>query len=185
MTDVILAVLAAAVCVLAGLHLLGRLILFLCRDSHYNRNLYFTQGQPVDGETGGGRRLLEQGQDANTVMRPREHVTSDFSSIYVRLRREDTGESYDAYLVDRLVVGRNMQGGSVEGLLLDDPMVSKKHCLIYRKGDRIMIQDLGSTNHTFINGFLAEEAMPLSHGDDIRLGKSTYQFLCYYAHETG
>lgn len=59
---------------------------------------------------------------------------------------------------------------------LNDPMVSNKHCLIYRKGEQVLIQDLGSTNHTYLNGCMLESPMPLSFGDNIKLGQSTLLF---------
>lgn len=174
---------AIAICVL--LHLLVRLIVFLCRDNHYNQNIYFAGGQAVGLETSGRGGLLAQGNGADTIWkRPKEPVTSDFYSIYICLCREDTGECCDAYLTDELVVGREACGDT-QGLLLNDPTVSKRHCLIYRKGDQVMLQDLDSTNHTFVNGFLVKGAVPVSHGDRIRMGNGVYRFSCCYAQETG
>ena len=47
--------------------------------------------------------------------------------------------------------------------------VSRKHCRIVRDGDSLKIEDLGSSNGTFLNGQRVQEAM-LSPGDTIQVG---------------
>jgi len=65
-----------------------------------------------------------------------------------------------------LVVGRNR--GDV---LLDDPLVSGAHCRVIRRDGRFVLQDLGSTNGTVVNGQLAREVV-LCAGDEIGIGSS-------------
>jgi len=43
-------------------------------------------------------------------------------------------------------------------LILDDPTVSRNHLVIQRQGDRFLVQDLDSTNGTFIDGAQVREA---------------------------
>lgn len=47
--------------------------------------------------------------------------------------------------------------------------VSRKHCRILRDGDSLKLEDLGSSNGTFLNGQRVQEAM-LSPGDTIQVG---------------
>jgi predicted component of type VI protein secretion system len=47
--------------------------------------------------------------------------------------------------------------------------VSRKHCRLVRDGDTLKIEDLGSSNGTFLNGRRVQEAM-LSPGDSIQVG---------------
>ena len=47
--------------------------------------------------------------------------------------------------------------------------VSRKHCRIVRDGDTLKLEDLGSSNGTFLNGQRVQEAM-LSPGDTIQVG---------------
>lgn len=56
-------------------------------------------------------------------------------------------------------------------LILDDPMVSGKHCTITFQGGEYVLTDLGSTNGTLVNGKRVKEAV-LSPGVEITIGKS-------------
>jgi pyruvate/2-oxoglutarate dehydrogenase complex dihydrolipoamide acyltransferase (E2) component len=47
--------------------------------------------------------------------------------------------------------------------------VSRKHCRLVRDGDTLKIEDLGSSNGTFLNGRRVQEAL-LSPGDSIQVG---------------
>src|SRR6476469_9832989 len=47
--------------------------------------------------------------------------------------------------------------------------VSRKHCRIVRDGDMLKLEDLGSSNGTFLNGQRVQEAL-LSPGDTIQVG---------------
>ena len=53
-------------------------------------------------------------------------------------------------LGDEFVIGRAVSG---EGRLADDPELSRRHARVVRDGGgRLMIEDLGSANGTFVNG---------------------------------
>src|SRR3954447_14299223 len=47
--------------------------------------------------------------------------------------------------------------------------VSRKHCRILRDGDSLKLEDLGSSNGTFLNGQRVQEAL-LSPGDTLQVG---------------
>lgn len=79
---------------------------------------------------------------------------------------------------DALVIGRK-EGG----LLLDDPLVSGRHCQIVPRGGEYVLQDLGSTNGTMVDGRLVRE-VALKPGNEIALG-STRLILFTGATEAG
>lgn len=56
---------------------------------------------------------------------------------------------------------------------LEDGWVSRKHCLIDRRGETLMVRDLGSKHGTFVNGE-RRAASPLHPGDKLRIGLHTY-----------
>ncbi len=73
-------------------------------------------------------------------------------------------------LADSLVLGRDADGG---GRIEGDPKVSREHARVSRAGDGgLRIEDLGSTNGTFVNGGRVEERA-LAPGDTIQLGQTT------------
>jgi predicted component of type VI protein secretion system len=56
-------------------------------------------------------------------------------------------------------------------IVLYDPEVSRNHALIKFHEGRYVIEDLGSTNGTFINGRRITAPMPLHNGDVIDMGE--------------
>jgi serine/threonine-protein kinase len=68
---------------------------------------------------------------------------------------------------DELVLGRHAEG---EGRLGDDVEISRQHARLARAGAGFVVEDLGSTNGTFLNGRRIEAPELLSVGDEIELG---------------
>ncbi|MEE2785762.1 MAG: sigma 54-interacting transcriptional regulator [Myxococcota bacterium] len=63
-------------------------------------------------------------------------------------------------------------------IVLNDETVSRNHCRIYQEGSAYVLQDLGSTNGTFINQVRIKEAF-LKPGCTIELGQSRLQFQSF------
>jgi len=59
---------------------------------------------------------------------------------------------------------------------VDDPYASSAHARIYRRGRFMYIEDMGSTNGTYLNGRPLEHAAQLSVSDTIRIGDSEYRY---------
>jgi pSer/pThr/pTyr-binding forkhead associated (FHA) protein len=57
-------------------------------------------------------------------------------------------------------------------IVLFDPEVSRRHAQITFKAGRYYIEDLGSTNGTFVNQQLVTGSVPLANGDVIDMGES-------------
>src|SRR5260370_30980438 len=60
-------------------------------------------------------------------------------------------------------------------LWISDPALSRRHCLLIRKGEQFSIRDLGSRNGTLVNGMTVDE-LQLRHGDQIVVGASLLGF---------
>ena len=60
-----------------------------------------------------------------------------------------SGDRTREFTQSRVVLGR----GRDTDLRIDDPNVSRKHAAIYWNDGRLMIEDLGSTNGTMVNGY--------------------------------
>jgi Nif-specific regulatory protein len=60
---------------------------------------------------------------------------------------------------------------------IDDPSVSRRHCLIRGEASRFKVVDLDSFNGTFINGVPVKEQQ-LAHGDQVGVGDVLLLFVC-------
>ena len=81
----------------------------------------------------------------------------------------DRGLAYD--LSDGATLGR----GDVE-IQLDDPFASSRHARITRKGRTLVIEDLGSTNGTYLNDEPLTGPAPLHSGDRVRIGDCQFTY---------
>ncbi len=72
--------------------------------------------------------------------------------------------------------GATLGRGDVE-IRLEDPFASTRHARIGRQGSVLVLEDLGSTNGTYLNEEPLEGPQPLHHGDRIRIGDSELTYL--------
>jgi hypothetical protein len=84
----------------------------------------------------------------------------------------------DSFEIDRdIVLGRI--GSS--GIVISDTFTSSKHARVFLKTGHYWLEDLGSTNGTFLNEVLVEQPVILADGDMFRVGGVTFQFVrCGY-----
>ena len=71
-----------------------------------------------------------------------------------------------------VIIGRS----SDCALAMPHPSVSRQHCRIWREQDRYLIEDLGSTNRTYLNGKVVTRA-ELRDGDQISVGNNAIKFF--------
>jgi len=69
-----------------------------------------------------------------------------------------------------LSVGRSTDND----LVFDDPSLSRKHARIHRDGGRLEVEDLGSSNGTFVNGRRVGKGA-INPGDQVRFGDVTFR----------
>jgi two-component system, NtrC family, response regulator AtoC len=68
---------------------------------------------------------------------------------------------------DTLVIGRSPEAD----IVLDEPRVSRKHAVLKRQGDEVMVSDVGSRNATAVNGALLDgRERVLIAGDLLQVG---------------
>jgi hypothetical protein len=81
------------------------------------------------------------------------------------------GDEYD--LIDGLTFGR----GDAVDIRIEDPFASARHARIVRQGDLLVLEDLGSTNGTFLNGEPLRGPQPLHSGDRIAIGDNEFSYV--------
>ncbi|HUZ99293.1 MAG TPA: FHA domain-containing protein [Gaiellaceae bacterium] len=84
-------------------------------------------------------------------------------------------EKGDEYSVDSapLTIGRGSQNDvAIDG----DEFASARHVRFEPRRDGVWVQDLGSTNGTYVNGVRIEGAQRLAPGDLIRVGETDLRF---------
>jgi len=73
----------------------------------------------------------------------------------------------------QLTVGR---GGQNDVAVPQDEFVSARHARFEPRQDGVWIQDLGSTNGTFLNGAKLERPRRLTSGDVVRVGETDLRY---------
>lgn len=76
-----------------------------------------------------------------------------------------------------LAEGAVMGRGDQAEIRLEDPFASSRHARLVRQGGVVVIEDLGSTNGTYLNEELLAGPQPLHPGDRVRIGDSEFTYL--------
>jgi hypothetical protein len=90
--------------------------------------------------------------------------------VVERAPGHEPGMIYD--LEGDVVLGR----GDHAAIRLEDPYASARHAHIFEQGGILAVEDLGSTNGTYLNEELLESPRPLHPGDRLRIGDSELTF---------
>ena len=126
-------------------------------------------GARVESTPRADRRAERQAQRkagrAKPVKRPRGAPT------HVAITEgANSGENISLDLAP-LLIGR----GSDAAIRLDDDYVSTRHARIASSGDQWFVEDLGSTNGTYIGSSRLTQPTTISLGTQIRIGKTTLE----------
>jgi FHA domain len=133
--------------------------------------------------------LRDMRRGAGGVARPANAPQSDATSMYdaaapldgdadeldpkLLVERAPGHETGTAYEIPN---GATLGRGDVE-IQLDDPFASARHARITRQGYVLVIEDLGSTNGTYLNEEPLTGPQPLHPGDRIRIGDSEFSYI--------
>jgi FHA domain-containing protein len=100
--------------------------------------------------------------DLRAGVSPRLHVVAAMG--------HQPGTSFD--------VGEGAMFGRSDGadIRVDDPFASSAHARIFSRGGFMYVEDMGSTNGTYLNGRQLKTAERLKIADTIRIGDSEYRY---------
>ena len=114
-----------------------------------------------DGDTGPVPRR-ERGPDLRAGVDPRLEVVAAMGL--------DPGTAFE--LADGATMGR-ADGSDIP---IDDAFASSVHARIFPRGQFMYIEDMGSTNGTYLNGRRLRAAERLKVGDTVRIGETEYRY---------
>ncbi|HEV7845656.1 MAG TPA: FHA domain-containing protein [Thermoleophilaceae bacterium] len=90
--------------------------------------------------------------------------------LVVAAMGHEPGTSFD--VGDELIFGR----GDRADVRVEDPFASSAHARIFDRGGSMYLEDMGSTNGTYLNGRQVKSAERLNTSDTIRIGDSEYRY---------
>jgi hypothetical protein len=82
------------------------------------------------------------------------------------------GRTYD--LVDELTMGR---ATGCHITLDDDTYVSQLHARVFRRDGQLFVEDLGSTNGTYVNRTKVTAPLAVRRGDRLQVGKTVMEVV--------
>lgn len=102
----------------------------------------------------------------------RRREASETSGRAYQLRMVEPPTAQTFPLSEEVTIGR-APGCSVA--LADDTFVSQLHARVYIRDGRPFVEDLGSTNGTFLNQTRLTKVAPLRRGDRLRVGETVLE----------
>jgi hypothetical protein len=73
--------------------------------------------------------------------------------------------------------GAVMGRGDQAEIRLEDPFASSRHAKLTRQGGIVVLEDMGSTNGTYLNEEILAGPQPLHPGDRVRIGDSEFTYV--------
>lgn len=123
-------------------------------------------------------RAVTQGSPTDAAVLPPTHGRpgSAARAGTPRLRVEraighNSGDEYD--VLEGFEIGR----GNQVAVKIDDPYASSRHAKVAPIAGAVIVEDLGSTNGTFLNEEPLVGPQPLQFGDRIRIGDTEFTYL--------
>lgn len=90
----------------------------------------------------------------------------------VQIYGDQLGKRY--VIESETTIGRS----HLNSLVIDGDSVSRRHARLFWLDGNCYIDDVGSTNGTFVNEAKAERATLLAHGDLLKIGTTIFKYLC-------
>ena len=111
-------------------------------------------------------------QDASIISTGNQttNCKSEIDMIVLELTRVgiNENESYKYELIDQMIMGRSSAKSQL--VFAQDTLLSGQHCRIYISNNKLYIEDLNSTNGTYLNGVPVKEPHMLEQDDIILIG---------------
>jgi hypothetical protein len=106
---------------------------------------------------------------ANRPARPAEPKRKQ---LFLRIVEPSAHEGQTFELDDELTIGRSLGCGVPTP---DDIYASTLHARLFRQKDQLWVEDLGSTNGTYVNSERISQAQRLGKGDVLQAGSTVFE----------
>ena len=123
----------------------------------------------------GSGRLPDEEEDAGAGARERGAAMDLRSGVRPRLEvvaalGYEPGTAFE--IQDSATLGRS----PTADVRIDDPFASSAHARIFPRGQFMYIEDMGSTNGTYLNGRQLRKPEQLRVADTVRIGDTEYRY---------
>jgi FHA domain len=137
-------------------------LLWVARSASRDLSRYETAAAADAPDPAAVRRRERSGPDLRAGVAPRLEVVAAMG--------HEPGSRFD--------VGSGATLGRAESadVMVDDPFASSAHARIFSRGDFMYIEDMGSTNGTYLNGRQLRAAERLKVADVVRIGDTEYRY---------
>lgn len=129
---------------------------------------------PAPRPTPGQIHAAITGQQANSPLKvdtkPKKGKNGGVGRLVVAEPKAQRGVSYA--VTKEITVGRNE---TCDVAMPDDSYVSGLHARFYRESGALYVDDMGSTNGTFLNGARIETPTLVAPGDSVQIGRTLFE----------
>jgi hypothetical protein len=118
------------------------------------------------------RKSRSEKRQERQAARPPDRPKAKRRQLYLKVVQpaDHVGRTFD--LDDELTIGRSPGCGVP---MPDDVYTSTLHARLFRHGDQLWVEDLGSTNGTFVNSERISTAVRLGKGDLLQIGSTVFE----------
>ncbi len=118
------------------------------------------------------RQERRDASSSASASRPAKRKKEKRKSLFLTIVEpsDHKGRTFD--LDDELTVGRSPGCGVP---MPDDVYTSTVHARLFRHNDQLWVEDLGSTNGTFVNSERITQAVRLGKGDLLQVGSTVFE----------
>lgn len=127
----------------------------------------------TDGATpGSGTEYFDDNDDHTQLLIADQQIAGAREILLVLNNLTQPHRRFETVVKDTVEIGRKP---NTPGIAIDyDKKISKRHCSVTRRDASLWVEDLGSTNKTFLNGAEVTEPRKLNDNDILSCGKTQF-----------
>ncbi len=145
--------------------------------NHSRSEVHFSGGANLDnGRLSSDNNYFKgvSGALVDTVVVDENRRTATDFGFYITIKNRANGHCDKAVINGQLIIGRGVEKDTYT---LNDKFVSIHHCRLTVKNGRLFLDDLNSSNHTYLNGEQLHNTAEIHSGDTIKLGNTRLEII--------